>query len=170
VAADLCPARPEADPVRCAAEALLRRLRKEGALPPLHPVVDLCNAISAAYAIPVAVLDTAQVSEYLHVRYAADDEHYLTFGGETEQPGTGEVIFADAAGHAHARRWTNRQSGRSCVEAGTRSVLVVAEAVHANAQADMPDLITAVAAEVSAAGAVTSCPAILAAHAPRFAW
>src|SRR5215469_2367678 len=38
---------------RCAAESLLRRLRKEGALPRLHPLVDLCNAVSLAFAIPV---------------------------------------------------------------------------------------------------------------------
>jgi hypothetical protein len=25
------------------------------------------------------------------------------------------VIFADDAGHAYARRWTNRQSGRSAI-------------------------------------------------------
>ncbi len=30
-------------------------------------------------------------------------------------PEAGEVIFADDAGHAHARRWTNRQSGRSAI-------------------------------------------------------
>jgi DNA/RNA-binding domain of Phe-tRNA-synthetase-like protein len=35
---------------RCAAEALLRRFRKERHLPQLHPLVDLCNAASAAYA------------------------------------------------------------------------------------------------------------------------
>ena len=34
---------------RCAAESLLRRLRKEGALPQLHPLVDLCNAMSLAF-------------------------------------------------------------------------------------------------------------------------
>src|SRR5262249_40739306 len=39
---------------RCAAESLLRRFRKEGALPRIHPVIDLCNAVSLAYAIPVA--------------------------------------------------------------------------------------------------------------------
>jgi DNA/RNA-binding domain of Phe-tRNA-synthetase-like protein len=33
---------------RCASEALLRRFRKEGALPQLHPLVDLCNAASVA--------------------------------------------------------------------------------------------------------------------------
>ena len=44
---------------RCAAESLLRRFRKEGSLPRLHPLVDLCNAVSLAFAIPVAVLDAA---------------------------------------------------------------------------------------------------------------
>lgn len=47
---------------RCAAESLLRRFRKEGALPRLHPLVDLCNAVSLAYAIPVAVLDVAAIT------------------------------------------------------------------------------------------------------------
>ena len=42
---------------RCASESLLRRFRREGSLPRLHPLVDLCNAVSLAYAIPVAVLD-----------------------------------------------------------------------------------------------------------------
>jgi DNA/RNA-binding domain of Phe-tRNA-synthetase-like protein len=34
---------------RCAAESLLRRFRKDGTLPQLHPLVDLCNAVSLAY-------------------------------------------------------------------------------------------------------------------------
>ena len=29
---------------RCASEALLRRFRKEGSLPQIHPLIDLCNA------------------------------------------------------------------------------------------------------------------------------
>ena len=39
---------------RCAAESLLRRFRIQGSLPPLHPLVDLCNAVSLAFAVPVA--------------------------------------------------------------------------------------------------------------------
>src|ERR1700719_3091871 len=69
---------------RCASESLLRRFRKEGSLPALHPLVDLCNAISMAYAIPVAVLDAAQITGPLEVRYATGDEEYLTFAGDTE--------------------------------------------------------------------------------------
>src|SRR5499427_2326054 len=134
---------------RCAAESLLRRFRKEGSLPRLHPLVDLCNAVSLAFAVPVAVLDAAQIAWPLEVRYAAGDEDYLTFGGETEHPAPGEVVFADRAGQAHARRWTNRQSGRSAVSAGTRTVLIVAEALHEEAPSGMSELIKALAAEIS---------------------
>ena len=123
---------------RCAAESLLRRFRKEGSLPRLHPLVDLCNAVSLAFAVPVAVLDADQVAWPLEVRYASGDEDYLTFGGEVEHPAPGEVIFADQAGQAHARRWTNRQSGRSAVSPATSTVLIVAEALHERRGRDHP--------------------------------
>jgi DNA/RNA-binding domain of Phe-tRNA-synthetase-like protein len=59
---------------RCASEALLRRFRKERALPRLHPLVDLCNAISLAFATPAAVFDVAKISGGLEVRRARGDE------------------------------------------------------------------------------------------------
>lgn len=80
---------------RCASEALLRRLRKEGSMPPLHPLIELCNAVSMAYAIPVAVLDAQRLGSALEVRYADGTERYLTFGGDTEHPEPGEVTYAD---------------------------------------------------------------------------
>src|SRR5580692_9783848 len=128
---------------RCASESLLRRFRIQGSLPRLHPLVDLCNAVSLAFAIPVAAIDAARVTWPLEVRYAAGGEDYLTFGGQTEHPAAGEVIFADQAGHAHARRWTNRQSGLSAVRDSTTAVLIVAEALHDSAARDVPDLMTA---------------------------
>ncbi len=81
---------------RCASESLLRRYKKERSLPSIHPLVDLCNALSMAYAIPVAVLDADQVDWPLEVRYADGAERYQAFSGETEQPRPGEVVFADA--------------------------------------------------------------------------
>lgn len=133
---------------RCASESLLRRFRKEGSLPRLHPLVDLCNAVSLAFAVPVAVLDASAIAGPLEVRYATGDESYLTFAGEIEHPPAGEVIFADQAGQAHARRWTNRQSGRSAVRATTSIALIVAEALHDSAPQDVPDLIATLAAEL----------------------
>jgi DNA/RNA-binding domain of Phe-tRNA-synthetase-like protein len=153
---------------RCAAESLLRRFRKEGSLPRLHPLVDLCNAASLAFAVPVAVLDAARVAWPLEVRYAAGDEEYLTFGGDTEHPTAGEVIFADQVKRAHARRWTNRQSGLSAVRASTGAVLIVAEALHEAAAADVSELTATLAAELTAAWSVTPQTAILTAAEPRF--
>jgi DNA/RNA-binding domain of Phe-tRNA-synthetase-like protein len=153
---------------RCASEALLRRFRKEDSLPQLHPLVDLCNAASAAFAIPVAVFDLDKITGHLAVRYAGGDEDYLTFSGETEHPGPHEVIFADQAGHVHARRWTNRQSGLSAVQDSTATVLIVAEAMHESASSDVPELITAVADELKALWSVVPVTAALSQAAPRF--
>lgn len=153
---------------RCAAEALLRRFRKERALPPLHPLVDLCNAISRAFAIPVAVFDVAKVSGNLEVRHASGEEEYLTFAGETENPAPHEVIFADAAGRAHARRWTNRQSGLSAVRDTTDEVLVVAEAMHDTAAEDVGRLTAVVADELKALWPTTPETALLSASSPWF--
>jgi DNA/RNA-binding domain of Phe-tRNA-synthetase-like protein len=36
---------------RCASEALLRRFRKERSLPLIHPLIDLCNAVSIALSL-----------------------------------------------------------------------------------------------------------------------
>src|SRR5437867_697681 len=77
---------------RSAAEALLRRFRRDGDLPRLHPLVDLCNAVALAFALPVAVFDLSGITGYLEVRHAAGTEQYLAFSGETEAPEPGEVI------------------------------------------------------------------------------
>jgi DNA/RNA-binding domain of Phe-tRNA-synthetase-like protein len=135
---------------RCAAESLLRRYRKEGTLPAVHPLVDLCNAMSLGYAVPIAVLDADRVSGPLTVRYADGTETYASFSGETERPYPGEVIFADQAGNVHARRWCHRQSAESAVSSATTSALIVAEAMHASAQADIRQLMATAAREFSA--------------------
>jgi DNA/RNA-binding domain of Phe-tRNA-synthetase-like protein len=153
---------------RCASESLLRRFRKEGSVPRLHPLVDLCNAVSLAFAIPVAVFDVSAITGDLEVRYAVGDEDYVTFSGDIEHPVVGEVIFADTAGRAHARRWTNRQSGLSAVRDRTATALIVAEALHDSAMADITELTSAIAAELTATWQITAPMAILSRAAPCF--
>lgn len=153
---------------RCASEALLRRFRQEGSLPRLHPLVDLCNAVSLAFAIPVAIFDVAKIAGDLQVRHATGAETYQTFSGEIENPAAREVIFADAEGRAHARRWTNRQSGHSAVSADTGSVLIVAEAMHASAATDVGQLVTVLAGELGEIWSVMAKTAILERSSPRF--
>jgi DNA/RNA-binding domain of Phe-tRNA-synthetase-like protein len=153
---------------RCAAESLLRRFRIEGALPRLHPLVDVCNAVSLAFAIPVAVFDVSAITGDLQVRAAIGDEDYLTFSGQCEHPGPGEVIFADQARQVHARRWTNRQSGLSAIKGSTTAALIVAEAMHDTAASDVPRLIAAVGGELQAAWSIAPAATVLCQASPRF--
>ncbi|MET9731032.1 phenylalanine--tRNA ligase beta subunit-related protein [Streptomyces sp. NPDC006458] len=154
---------------RCASESLLRRLRKEGGLPRIHPVVDLCNALSVAYAVPVAALDADRISgTLLEVRHARGDEIHTPFGGGTEHPAPGEVTFVDSAGRAHARRWTHRQSGHSAVGPHTRRILVVTEAVHEGGAETVPDLLKTLSAQLAAHWPTDPAAAVLTAARPEF--
>jgi DNA/RNA-binding domain of Phe-tRNA-synthetase-like protein len=153
---------------RSAAEALLRRFRKENTLPQLHPLVDLCNAVSLAYALPVAVLDLDQIAGFIEVRHATGEEISLAFSGDEEHPDPGEVIFADADSHAHARRWTFRQSRRSTVSQDTRRAMIVSEGLHQGAPTDIPALIDTLNHELQVAGMRPSHRTILSSDTPRW--
>jgi DNA/RNA-binding domain of Phe-tRNA-synthetase-like protein len=154
---------------RCASESLLRRLRKEGTMPRIHPLIDVCNSLSMAYAIPVAVLDAGRIAGDLQVRHAKGDERYLNFAGEVEQPDPREVSFVDAAGNAHARRWTHRQSGLSAVRAETSEVLIVAEAMHEGGTHDIARLVDAIGDALRDAWGLAAQRALLSAQRPVFA-
>lgn len=153
---------------RSASEALLRRLRQDGALPTVHPLIDLANAVSVGFAVPIAVFDLEHVEGGLEVRRAGGDEVYLTFAGGEERPEPGEVIFADAGGRAHARRWCNRQSGLSAIRPSTREVLIVAEAMHAGGAETVARLVDTLAGALTAHGATVLATAHPSAAAPIF--
>lgn len=154
---------------RCASEALLRRFRQEGNLPSIHPLIDLCNAVSLAFAIPIAVFDLSRVSGDLEVTRAKGNEVYATFSGETEHPEPGEVIFRDAEGRAHARRWANRQSGHSAIRPQTTSALIVSEALHETATADVAELVAALEQAIGSAFDIRPTSVLLSQISPRFA-
>ncbi len=152
---------------RSASEALLRRFKRENDLPKLHPLVELCNAASLAFALPVAVFDLQNVDEFIEVRPATGTEEYLSFEEEVEHPEPGEIIFADAAGHAHARRWTFRQSRRSVVGSGTEKVVVVSEGVHEQAGVDVPALLAELDGAITELWNEPEVQAILTPKSPR---
>ncbi|MBW1765476.1 MAG: hypothetical protein JRJ02_06920 [Deltaproteobacteria bacterium] len=152
---------------RSAAEALLRRFKREDDLPRLHPLVDFCNALSLASALPVAVFDLDKVTEYLEVRYAKGTEEYLAFSGEIENPKTGEVVFADAADQVHARRWTFRQSRLSTISQETTRVLILSEGMHESAGHDVDTVMDNLEKFITGIWTTPKCRAILTAEVPR---
>jgi DNA/RNA-binding domain of Phe-tRNA-synthetase-like protein len=123
---------------RSAAEALLRRLTKQGSIPSINTLVDIGNLVSIRYALPVAMFDARSITGTLTVRPATGAESFMDLGsGTTEQPEPGEVIFIDEAGHVAARRWCWRQSAESASSASTTDVLVTVEGHHPDARRDV---------------------------------
>jgi len=155
---------------RSAAEALLRRLTKQGSLPSISTLVDIGNLVSIRYALPVAVFDRRSITGTLTVRPATGDESFTDLGsGTTEQPEPGEVIFIDEAGHVAARRWCWRQSAESASSAATSDVLVTVEGHHAEARADVEAALADLDALLrSFAGATETTMGIVDARSPAF--
>jgi len=123
---------------RSAAEALLRRLTKQGELPSLGTLVDLANLVSIRYALPVAVFDERGIAGGTIVRFARGDEHWADLGSsETAHPEPGEVIFADEADVVSARRWCWRQSAGGAARGDTTEILVTVEGHHETADRDV---------------------------------
>jgi DNA/RNA-binding domain of Phe-tRNA-synthetase-like protein len=123
---------------RSAAEALLRRLVKQGDNPSLGTLVDLGNLVSIRHALPVAVVDLAGIDGDITVRFATGSEPFTDLGAEEPvSPEPGEVVFVDRAGVACARRWCWRQSAQSATRETTTDALVVVEGLHDGAARDV---------------------------------
>src|SRR5438445_2610891 len=65
---------------RSAAEALLRRLTKQGDIPSINALVDLGNLVSIRSALPTAVFDTRALQGPVTVHFAAGTEQYSKLG------------------------------------------------------------------------------------------
>ena len=123
---------------RSAAEALLRRLTKQGSLPTINALVDIGNLVAIRYGLPVAMFDQRMGTGATTVRFAAGTESFTDLGsGDRETPAEGEVIFVDDAGLVSARRWCWRQSAESASGPDTTEVLVTVEGHHDGAEADV---------------------------------
>jgi len=127
---------------RSASEALLRRLTKKGDIPVINTLVDIGNLVSIRYALPVAILDTREISGAVTVHYSDGTERYTELGSdELLHPEVGEVIFSDDKNMVVARRWCWRQSATSAVNEATTNAIITVEAHHDNAQDDIQSAI-----------------------------
>lgn len=106
-------AKPKRTP--CSADALRKRVLRDGAMMALDPVVDLYNAVSLRYAIPVGGENISAYQGSPRLIVAEGTEPFDTVKeGEPamEYPSRGEVIWCDDAG-VTCRRWNWRQGIRT---------------------------------------------------------
>jgi tyrosyl-tRNA synthetase len=105
-------------------EALLRRVLKGSDLPSISPAVDLYNALSLRYVLPIGGHDLDRVVGELSVRLShADDIFSPPEGdeGQIEKLPPGEIVYADAA-EVRTRRWVWREGRKTRVDLESRNV------------------------------------------------
>lgn len=110
-------AKPNRTP--CSAQALRKRVEKDGCIPAINPLVDLYNAVSLRYAIPVGGENFDAYVGKPRLSVSDGSEAFDTImNGEpiVENPTMGEVIWRDDVG-VTCRRWNWRQGTRTRLDA-----------------------------------------------------
>jgi DNA/RNA-binding domain of Phe-tRNA-synthetase-like protein len=109
-------AKPNRTP--CSAKTLKKRVEKDGRIPSINPIVDLYNAVSLRFAIPVGGENFDAYVGKPRLTVADGTEAFDTvMNGEAviENPAKGEVIWRDDIG-VTCRRWNWRQGTRTRLE------------------------------------------------------
>lgn len=107
----------------CSIEALFTRIAKKKGFPEINAIVDLGNAVSLRYGLPIGAHDLATMAGGLEVRPAREGDTFLPFGGEAlEVPDPGEVVYVSGT-QVRTRRWTWRQSEVGKITEDTCDVL-----------------------------------------------
>lgn len=122
-------AKPQRTP--CSAEALRKRVLRDGSLPSIDPIVDLYNAISIEYAIPVGGENLAAYEGSPRLIIADGYELFDTMkeGAPVhETPEPGEVVWRDDRG-VTCRRWNWRQGVRTRLSAESEQMWFILESL-----------------------------------------
>ncbi|WP_395020362.1 B3/4 domain-containing protein [Dongia sp.] len=122
-------AKPQRTP--CSAEALRKRFLRDGALPRVNPVVDLYNAISLRYAVPVGGENLDAYAGLPRLTIADGSELFDTMkdgNPAIEAPEPGEVVWRDDNG-VTCRRWNWRQGVRTRLNGDARRMWFILESL-----------------------------------------
>ncbi|OKB65887.1 hypothetical protein BHU62_14630 [Serratia marcescens] len=124
-------AKPKRTP--CSAEALRKRALRDGAMPSIDPVVDLYNAVSIRYAVPVGGENIAAYVGEPRLIVADGSELFDTVKDGAvvhEAPEAGEVVWRDDSG-VTCRRWNWRQGVRTRLSAEAERMWFILESLPA---------------------------------------
>lgn len=106
----------------CSIEALLKRVQKGNNLPHINTIVDLGNAFSVKYEIPLGAHDIGKLEGDLNVRFSNENDTFLPLGEtELENMPIGELVYA-STNIVKTRRWIWRQSNDGKIEETTQNV------------------------------------------------
>lgn len=96
-------------------EALAKRTAKKPELPVINKVVDLVNALSLKYVLPMGAHDLDVLPGDIEIRFARAGDIFIPFGGTEPEPvDVGEIVYA-TGNQIRTRKWVWRQGERAKV-------------------------------------------------------
>ncbi len=103
-------------------EAMATRIGKKKGFPRINPIVDLGNAISLKYLVPLGAHDIDSAAGDICVRFSKQGDRFTPFGEmEEEILDEGELIYS-VGGKVKTRRWIWRQSEHGKVTETSRNI------------------------------------------------
>ena len=103
-------------------EAIATRIEKKKGFPSINPVVDLGNAMSIKYLLPMGAHDIDAASGDIQVRFSRQGDQFTPFGETAaEILEAGELIYS-AGERVKTRRWIWRQSEEGKVTQDSQNV------------------------------------------------
>lgn len=106
----------------CSIEALLTRISKGKGVPNINTVVDLGNAVSLKYKVPIGAHDIDTIQDEITLRFSKEQDYFIPFGGtETEPLDKNEIVYA-VDNSVRTRRWTWRQSEEGKITTQSKNI------------------------------------------------
>ena len=117
----------------CSIVALMTRISKGNDIPHINSIVDLGNALSLKYELPVGVHDIDNfINGDIQIRESDGNDNFIPFGGtEIEHHDVGEIIYA-SGNEVKTRRWTWRQGERSKVTEQSKNFFILIDGFISN--------------------------------------
>ena len=130
---------------RCSVEALLKRVLLDHPVGSISPGVDITNAISLKYALPIGVENMDAFDGDLHLGTMKGGEDFLPIGSEKQEPPVpGELAYYDSTG-AVCRCWNWRDGQRTAVRDDTAREFIAMECVEPERVEDLRSAISELA-------------------------
>ncbi len=106
----------------CSVEALTTRIVKGSSLPDINPAVNLVNAYSLKYTLPMGAHDLDATDVDIEVRFSRSDDIFIPFGqNDPELPDKDELVYA-GGNTIKTRKWIWRQSDWGKVTAESKNI------------------------------------------------
>ncbi len=122
---------------RCSIENLLKRVLKGNPVGSITPSVDVYNAVSLKYALPVGGEDIDALEGDMRLGITAGGDAFRALGDEEDAPTLeGELCYRDDAG-AVCRCWNWRDGQRTALTDDSQKAFLIIESVDPTRAADL---------------------------------